>query len=356
MTGSVRVGVDISSPPAQAFERFADEVGLALADRGMNLDKASVGGRITVGDLQVGTIKDWVPGKKISILWHPKDWEKAATCEVSVTFEGSASGTNVVVEQRGWGLILGDDGAELLGWFSGEVVASLLSSSSPGSLGDWLTDRGARRPSGARSRGFYRDPIYHRPNFAVILQALALKPSDRLLEVGCGGGAFLHDALRSGCTASAVDHSPDMVRLASELNRDSISEGRLKLSVGDAGELPYADGAFTCAAMTGVLGFLPDALLTFKEVHRVLEKGGRFVVFGASKALRGTPAAPEPMASRLHFYEDGEVERLARQAGFAARVEHPSLLKEAVRAGVPETDLGLFRGTEGSQLLIATKR
>lgn len=309
-----------------------------------------------MGGLRVGTIMRWTPGKIISIQWHPKDWEKSTTCELSVTFEGKAKGTTVSVEQRDWGAVIGDYGDELLGWFSGEVAASLLAASSPNSLGDWLTDRAARRPSGARSRGFYKDPVYHRPNFAAILNVLALRPSDRLLEVGCGGGAFLHDALKSGCRASAIDHSPDMVRLASESNRASISENMLTISVGEASELPYEDETFTCAVMTGVLGFLPDAPRSFKEVHRVLKSRGRFVVFGASKALRGTPAAPEPMASRLRFYEDDEVEQMARRAGFAsARVLHPSLFKEAERAGVPKADLELFRGTDGSQLLVATK-
>jgi hypothetical protein len=78
--------------------------------------------------------------------------------------------------------------------------------------------------------------------------------------------------------------------------------------------------------MTGVVGFIPDPLKVFEEVYRTLDRNGLFVVFTSSKELRGTPAAPEPMANRLHFYEDDELEDIARRAGFAeARVEHPSL-------------------------------
>jgi len=74
-------------------------------------------------------------------------------------------------------------------------------------LGDWITDRRARRPSGPKARVVYRDPLYHRPNLKAILNVLRLTPDDYLLEVGCGGGAFLADALKSGCKAAAVDHS-----------------------------------------------------------------------------------------------------------------------------------------------------
>jgi len=108
--------------------------------------------------------------------------------------------------------------------------------------------------------------------------------------------------------------------------------------------------------MTGVLVFLPNPTQTFKEIFRVLRKGGRFVAFTSSKELRGTPAAPEPIASRLHFYEDNEIEDMATLAGFdTVRVEHPSLFEQAKKAGVPDSELDLFRGTRGSQLLIARK-
>ena len=117
-----------------------------------------------------------------------------------------------------------------------------------------------------------------------------------------------------------------MVKLATDQNQESIRNGRLKISIAEADSLPFPDGTFTCAVMTGVLGFLPDALLAFKEVFRVLASGGRFVAFAGSKLLRGTPAAPEPIASRLHFYEQDELEDLARRAGFTVvRVENPSL-------------------------------
>src|SRR5208283_1045170 len=116
---------------------------------------------------------------------------------------------------------------------------------------DWITDRRARRPSGPQSRATYRDPLYHRPNFKAILAVLKLRPDDYLLEVGCGGGAFLHDALQSGCKAAAIDHSPDMVRLAREINHEAIQKGRLEIREGDAGSLPYSDAIFTCAVMTG---------------------------------------------------------------------------------------------------------
>jgi len=351
----VRASVDVPIKPKRAFDALVDELSFGLEVRGMKIDKLSRGGRITEAEAEVGIVDEWVAGKRISILWHPKTWEEGTT-RLAILFARAGRGTRITVESKNWASVLGGDARELLGWYAGEVVAPLLSASAPKGLGDWITDRHARRPSGASSRKYYRNPVYHWPNFLAILGVLDIQPEDNLVEIGCGGGAFLHEALKSGCWASAIDHSPEMVRLATKANRDSVARNRLKVELGEADQLPYPAGTFTCAVMTGVLGFLPDPVKAFEEVFRVLRNGGRFVAFLSTKEIRGTPAAPEPAASRLHFYEDEELERLARAAGFdEARVEHPSLLEFAKKFGVPKSGLVFFRGTSGSQLLICRK-
>jgi SAM-dependent methyltransferase len=166
----------------------------------------------------------------------------------------------------------------------------------------------------------------------------------------------LQDALTSGCKAAAIDHSSDMVRVAREVNHEAIQQNRLEIRQGDAGSLPYPDGIFTCAVMTGVFGFISNPLEVLSEIRRVLAPGGRFVLFTGSKELRGTPAAPEPMASRLYFYEDHELEELARKAGFGeARLERPDFEPLAREVGIPEEALGLFKPGGGGQLLIARR-
>jgi len=342
--------------PKEAFDAFVDELPIALESRGLRLEGTSRDARITERGVQVGVIDEWDAGKRMSIRWSPKTWDSGTESRVTIVFAAYGGGTRITFESRGWGEVIGGDGRELLGWFAGEVVAPLFSVSAPSRLGDWITDRHARRPSGASSRGFYENPVYHWPNFLAILDVLSLKRTDNLVEVGCGGGAFLREALKSGCRASAIDHSPDMVRLAERVNHDSLAEGRLKVEVAEAQKLPYPSATFTCAAMTGVLPFLPQPAKTFREVHRVLKKGGRFVLFTGTKELRGTPAAPEPIASRLHFYEDAELEEMARAAGFEAEVRHPSLFEFAKKSGVPKSDLEMFKGTSGSQLLVCRKR
>src|SRR5262249_40091860 len=152
----------------------------------------------------VGQVVAWKPGERILLQWRQADWNPNETTEVELRLEPMDDGTRVTLEHRGWGRLIGAPG-ELAGWVAGEVAGTLLRATAPRAFGDWLTDRRARRPSGAQSRGIYRDPLYHYPNFRVILAELALTADDYLLEVGCGGGAFLKAALQSGCGAAAVD-------------------------------------------------------------------------------------------------------------------------------------------------------
>ena len=351
----IRISVDLRFNPSSAFEAIVEELSAALSRLGMQF-QAGVHGRVMEGNVEVGRIVHWKPPEKIILEWRAADWDPAEVTSMEFWFEPDGNSTRVTMGDLGWGNVLGSEENELAGWFASEVAAPLLSAMAPNRLGDWITDRRARRPSGPQSRATYRDPLYHRPNFKAILAVLGLRSDDYLLEVGCGGGAFLQDALKSGCKAAAIDHSSDMVSLAREVNQEAIEQNRLEIRESDAGSLPYPDGIFTCAVMTGVFGFISNPLKVLSEIRRVLAPKGRMVLYTGSKELRGTPAAPEPMASRLHFYEDHQLEELARKAGFAeAHLEWPDYEPLAVEAGVPEEALGLFKGRGGGQLLIARK-
>ena len=72
---------------------------------------------------------------------------------------------------------------------------------------DRMTDRVARRPHGRAARETYGAPDVHSFAWEPVLDALALGPDDRLLDVGCGGGIFLRRALETGCYAVGFDHS-----------------------------------------------------------------------------------------------------------------------------------------------------
>lgn len=347
MAGPIlQLSLDLALEPQAAFDILVEELAAGLARAGLRFEPGAQGS-VVEKDFGVARVVQWAPGQGFTLEWRPASWKLDEVSTVALRLEPIDGGTRAVLEQRGWGGLTGS-AQELAGWFAGEAMAPLLRATAPTALGDWITDRRARRPSGAQARAVYRDPTYHYPNFGVILAELALTADDYLIEIGCGGGAFLKTALRSGCRAAAIDHSPDMVRLALDENRAAVVAGRLEIRQASADQLPFADDTFSAAAMTGVLGFLPDAEAAFREIRRVLRPGGRFVALGADPALRGTPASPEPIASRLHFYTDAEFESLARAAGFSSvQVFRRDLEPFAREAGIGEGSLFMFRGPGG---------
>lgn len=347
------MSVDAAVEPSAAFDAVLDELATALGRHGIAFEPGPAG-RLTQADREVGAVTTWQPGERVVLAWRPAPWEPDLVTELELRVEPVDGGARVSVDHRGLSGLLTSAG-ELTGWFASQLAAPFLAATAPDAMGDWITDRRARRPSGAESRAIYRDPLYHYPNFRVILAELALTPDDDLLEVGCGGGALLREALRSGCRAAAVDHSADMVRVAREANRDAIAEGRLEIVEASAESLPFPDARFTCAAMTGLLGFLTDPVAALAEIRRVLSGGGRLVVLGSDPELRGTPGAPEPMASRLRFYDDEQLVNLAHAAGFRnARAVRRDLEQFARDAGVPEEHVPLFAGSN-TRFLIARK-
>lgn len=187
----------------------------------------------------------------------------------------------------------------------------------------WLSDRLARSPGRLVGRAWYRDPPKHRAAFDAALASLRLAPADRLLEIGCGGGGFLRRALELGCTAVGVDHSVSMLRIAARQNRGAVRAGRLRLVRADAGQLPFEPASFSAAALINVFQFLDDPVGVLHECVRVLGEEGRVAVVTVPPELRGTPAAPWPVAAHSRFYPDHELLALARSAGFRdARVRH----------------------------------
>ena len=349
---TLRVSIDIPLKPEDAFNTIIDELKFSLERLGIKLDISKR--EILKENYQIGKITNWNPAKYINIEWSQASWQPDEIIKVEFFFEPIDNGTQIKLQHSQWGGLIGD-GNEMIGWFASGIIAPFLTAMTFEALGDWITDRRTRRPSGAQSRAYYQNPIFHYPNFRVILSELDLTYNDYLLEVGCGGGVLLKEALQSGCKAVGIDHSVDMVKLASEANIEAVHEGRLKILEASAEQLPFPKEEFTCATMTGVLGFLSNPVVALAEIYRVLKKDSKFIALGSDPKMRGTPAAPEPIASRLHFYNDDELTTIAKKAGFAnPRVIHRNLEKFAREAGIPEEALPLFAGS-GTPFLIAIK-
>lgn len=308
-----------------------------------------LGGILREQKIAFGTVTSDLAGAALTLASRPVHWTDAPEATLRIGATPVGGGREVALDLRGWPALLDAAGGALSDWFAPALLPAIVRQLTPGGWGDRVMDQLARRPAGAAVIEAYRDPRYHRPIFLLVLGRLRSEPDDRLLDVGCGGGSLLKRALAIGCSATRVDHRPERVRPATEENRGSVDADRLSVLQGDVGDLPVAD--LSCSACVIVLSFgrFPDPRGAVRGMHRALRPDGLRALFVDALEARGTPAAPEPFASRGRSYTPAERSALATEARFGSvQLEEPNLLPCARAARLPPEVVRVFDGTGGS--------
>jgi SAM-dependent methyltransferase len=177
------------------------------------------------------------------------------------------------------------------------------------------------------------------------LAGCALPPAPRVLEVGCGAGAFTAALLAALPRAriTALDRNPDLLAAAARTLGDAAAPGgRVTLLRGDAARLPCAARAFDLVACRCVLMHQADPMAAVAEMHRVTDMGGSALAIEPDWGARALYPDGEALAAlldlarrgRRHGFPDVLVGRqlfaLFRAAGFApVRVLATSFLATA---------------------------
>ena len=164
-------------------------------------------------------------------------------------------------------------------------------------------------------------------------EARLLGPAERLrgrrvLEVGAGAAQCARWLAAQGARPVAVDLSGRQLAHARRLGTRGLS-----LVQAEAGRLPFAAESFDLACSSyGAVPFVADPLRVFREVHRVLRPGGRWV-FSVTHPIRWAfPDEPGPAGLTVtasYFDRTPYVEQDAR--GRAVYVEHHRTLGDRVR-------------------------
>ena len=171
-------------------------------------------------------------------------------------------------------------------------------------------------------------PFLNATNMAFIrtsVELLGLKPDDRVLDIGFGGGyslLALAERIPNGQVVG-VDHSRDMVNAAASLIRARKLHARIRVRWGNVVKLPFAARTFDKVFTVNTIYYWPDLSLGLREITRVLKPGGRLMVgFRSPASLRLVTLAWD----NFKRYEPQEVAAAMRNVGFRLlRVEHPTL-------------------------------
>ena len=101
-----------------------------------------------------------------------------------------------------------------------------------------------------------------------VMELLAPKPGERILDLGCGDGALTLKLAKHGCTVVGVDSSPEMVAAAKSLG--------LTAQVMNGHTLPFTN-KFDAVFSNAALHWMTHPKDVIASVWRALKPGGRFV-------------------------------------------------------------------------------
>jgi SAM-dependent methyltransferase len=115
---------------------------------------------------------------------------------------------------------------------------------------------------------------------------LEIRPGDKLLDLGAGGGRHAFEAMRRGAVVAAVDADAGEIKDVAALMTAITAEepgvreggGTGTAIVGDALRLPFSSGVFDRVIAAEVLEHIPDDLGAMSELARVLRPGGTMAV------------------------------------------------------------------------------
>jgi ubiquinone/menaquinone biosynthesis C-methylase UbiE len=170
--------------------------------------------------------------------------------------------------------------------------------------------------------------LRHYTIFKAELETLAKRwQKGRLLNLGCGHGAdFL--PFKQEFELHGVDYSVGMLQLAEKFSRKHGFED--KLAQADLRQLPYEDETFDWAIAVATYHHLKghaEQLKALVELKRVLKPGGEAFItvwnkgqprfrFKPKEVLVPFKTGEEIIQRYYYLFTFGEIEKLARQAGF----------------------------------------
>jgi demethylmenaquinone methyltransferase/2-methoxy-6-polyprenyl-1,4-benzoquinol methylase len=125
----------------------------------------------------------------------------------------------------------------------------------------------------AAALSFFQDGRWRRAAVA----ALAAGPDDRVLDVACGTGLVSEELVgRWGCRVVGLDQSEAMLgRARAKAAADPRLAARAGFLLGEAEDLPFADGEFDHLTFTYLLRYVEEPAATLRELARVVKPGGR---------------------------------------------------------------------------------
>jgi 2-polyprenyl-3-methyl-5-hydroxy-6-metoxy-1,4-benzoquinol methylase len=140
-------------------------------------------------------------------------------------------------------------------------------------------------------------------------------PGARVLDLGCGDGAFAAALLGAGCAVTMADVAEEALRRAR-----ARAAGAQAVKLAEDEPLPFAEDAFDVVWAGEVLEHVADVVGLLAEVRRVLRWGGALLATTPwhGRLVVATDAHFDPRADHLRFFSARTLRAVLADAGFAS--------------------------------------
>ncbi|MDU2639904.1 MAG: class I SAM-dependent methyltransferase [Finegoldia magna] len=137
-----------------------------------------------------------------------------------------------------------------------------------------------------------------------------------VLDLGCGGGRNIEYFLTKAKKVYGIDHSETSVKMASEINKEAIESGRCEISLGDVRSLPFEDESIDIVTAFETIYFWSDIEECFKEIYRVLKKGGQFLICNEVSSMKRRDVKKLADMIEMEVYTPDDLTKMLGKLGF----------------------------------------
>ena len=104
---------------------------------------------------------------------------------------------------------------------------------------------------------------------------------NKILDIGCGGGKTIYMLSKMYPKANifGIDYSEAAVKTTIKKNKQKVKVGSIKISQASVSSMPFSDNFFNYITAIRTHYFWPNLKQDIEEVFRVLNKGGKFLIF-----------------------------------------------------------------------------
>ena len=136
-----------------------------------------------------------------------------------------------------------------------------------------------------------------------------------LLDIGCGGGAFINKLVKYEKVKKAygIDHSEKMIELSNKKNKQFIKYGMIKIERSSVDNLPFNEDMFDTVTALETIQFWPTMDKSIKEVRRVLKEKGYFII------VNRYPTESSRWYTKMQLKNTSEYKDILERCGFMVK-------------------------------------